>query len=173
MASVQEAICTFQAGTQNNSFPTFEIRNDLIRCWYTLIQGQSSYTGILGRIYYFTSLLTQFWNNVMMTHYVCIKKWSTCDYESIDRSFALAKNSDFHLEKNGVQKRKKNHEFNFRLKIDPHFYFHATWALLEEFETFDHFTTFFTLLFALFDPSKWVWPCWAKNLNFKYKYLNP
>ena len=31
-------------------------------------------------------------------------------------------------------------------------------------------TTFFTLLF---DPSKWVWPRLAKNLNCKYNYLIP
>ena len=39
------------------------------------------------------------------------------------------------------------------------------------FWNFRWFWPHFFLLFALFDPSKRVWPRWAKNLNCKYNYL--
>ena len=49
----------------------------------------------------------------------------------------------------------KNNEFNFRLKIDLHFYLN----------------TFLPYFWAFLDPSKWVWTRWATNLNGEDKYL--
>ena len=74
-----------------------------------------------------------------------IIKWSTCDHESIEGSFAYIwnKNLDVDLEEKGV-KRKKVYEFHFCLEIDLHFYFHAICALLEDFEIFDNFDHIFT-----------------------------
>ena len=46
------------------------------------------------------------------------------------------------------EKGKKVHEFHFRLEIYLHYYFHATWALLEDFEIFDHFGHIFYLTFS-------------------------
>ena len=55
-------------------------------------------------------------------------------------------------------KGKKVHKFHFRLEIYLHYYFHATWALLEDFENFAHFdeifNTFYTVLFRTFRPIK-------------------
>ena len=77
------------------------------------------------------------------------------------------KNLDVHLRKKGI-KRKKVYEFHFPLKIDLHYYFHVTWALLEDVEIFYNFDhIFLPYFFALFDPSKLVLPRWAKNLHNK------
>ena len=64
------------------------------------------------------------------------------------------KNLDLHLGGKGGQKEKKVHEFHFRLEIYLYYYFHATWALLEDFEIFAHFDHIFTLLFRTFRPLK-------------------
>ena len=55
---------------------------------------------------------------------------------------------------------KKVHEFDFRPVIDLPFYFHTTYALLEDFDIFDNFDHIFILLLSI----------WAQNLNRKYKY---
>ena len=44
------------------------------------------------------------------------------------------------------------HEFHVRLQIDLHSYFHATFALLEDFEIFDDFDRIFAILSSLFRP---------------------
>ena len=91
------------------------------------------------------------------------------------------KNLDVHLGGKVGQKGKKVHEFHFRLKIYPHHYFHATWALLEDFENFAHFDHISYLTFSHFPtpqsgydpfgPKIWIantsiWPLehsWAEN----------
>ena len=50
----------------------------------------------------------------------------------------------------GVQNGGKIHEFNFCFEIDLHSYFHATCALLEDFEIFDNFDH----ILSLFRPLK-------------------
>ena len=47
---------------------------------------------------------------------------------------------------------KEVREFDFRLGIDLHSYFHATSALLEDFEIFNNFDH----IFKPFRPLKWV-----------------
>ena len=37
----------------------------------------------------------------------------------------------------------KVHEPHCHLEIDPHYYFHGTWALLEDFEVIDNFDDIF------------------------------
>ena len=44
----------------------------------------------------------------------------------------------------------KNYEFHFRLEIDLNSYFHATWALREDFENIDSFDHIFTSLLSIF-----------------------
>ena len=53
-----------------------------------------------------------------------------------------------------VQKRKQVHKFHFSIEINPHYFFHATWALLDDFEIFDDFDHIFNLLFRTFRPFK-------------------
>ena len=51
---------------------------------------------------------------------------------------------------NGGPNGEKVPEFHFRLRIDLHSYFHATFALLEDFEIFDNFDH----ILSLFRPLK-------------------
>ena len=53
-----------------------------------------------------------------------------------------------------ASKWKKTYEFYLGLEVNLHYYFHATWALLEDFEIFDNFDHIFTLLLTLFRPLK-------------------
>ena len=53
------------------------------------------------------------------------------------------KNSDVNIGGKGVKMRGTAHEFYFHLVIDLHSYFHATCALLEDFEIFDNFDHIF------------------------------
>ena len=64
------------------------------------------------------------------------------------------KNLDVNLREKGGQKGKKGHKIYFRFEIHLHYYFHATWALLEDFEIFAHFDHIFALLFRAFRPLK-------------------
>ena len=89
-------------------------------------------------------------------------KWSTWDYESIEGSFAYIRQEKSRrpFMAKSRWKGKKVHEFHFRHEIDLHFYFHATWALLEIFDNFDHI---FYLTFELFStPQGWYDPVGPK-----------
>ena len=55
-----------------------------------------------------------------------------------------------------VKNGEKAHEFHFRLEIYLHYYFHATWALLYDFEIlsddFDHIFSHFSTPQSEYDP---------------------
>ena len=61
-------------------------------------------------------------------------------------------NLDFHFGEKGVKREKKVREFHFRFEIYLHYYFHVTWALLEDFEIFDNIENIFTSVLSLFRP---------------------
>ena len=52
----------------------------------------------------------------------------------------------------GVNRENEVHESHFRLELELHSDFHATLALLEDFETFDNFEHIFTILLSPFSP---------------------
>ena len=96
------------------------------------------------------------WLFMLLLFIVIIIKWSTCDYESIEGSFAYIwqKKSGCPFRGKRSQKGKKVHKFYLRPESYLHYYFHANWALLEDFEIFAHFDHIFTLLFRTFRPLK-------------------
>ena len=59
-------------------------------------------------------------------------------------------NLDVNLGEKGGQKGKKGHKIYFRFEFHLHYYFHATWALLEDYEIFAHFVHIFYLTFSHF-----------------------
>ena len=69
------------------------------------------------------------------------------DWGVICLHLAIKIRMSFQREKGG---QRENHGFNFRLKLDLHSYFHATFSLLEDFEFLDYFDHTFTILLSIF-----------------------
>ena len=83
------------------------------------------------------------------------------------------KNLDVQLGGKGGQKGKKVHKFHFRLEIHLHYYFHANWALLEDFEIFTHFDHLFTLLFRTFRPLEVGMTPLGQKFELQMQVLDP
>ena len=80
------------------------------------------------------------------------------------------KNLDIQLMRNGVEREKS--WISFSPQYSPTLLFSCHLSTSRRFWNFRSFCPhFLPYFFALFDPSKWVRPRWAKNLNCKYNYL--